>query len=193
MEIDGSINSVSEINSVADPLGEDNPHGNAFYTTETVFKSEAEAQRLIDPFAGRYWQIFNRSRQNRIGEPVAYKLIPGSNILPFAKTNSSIGRRGAYMWKHLWVTPFQPDELYPAGPYPNQHPGGAGLPEWTAEDRQIEDKDLVVWYVMGNHHIPRLEEWPVMPVATIGFALKPSGFFDYNPALDVPPSQCSVH
>ena len=27
---------------------------------------------------------------------------------------------------------------------------------------------------------------PVMPVATIGFMLKPVGFFDRNPALDVP-------
>ena len=27
---------------------------------------------------------------------------------------------------------------------------------------------------------------PVMPVTTIGFMLKPAGFFDRNPALDVP-------
>jgi primary-amine oxidase len=27
-----------------------------------------------------------------------------------------------------------------------------------------------------------------MPVATIGFSLKPVGFFDRNPGLDVPPS-----
>jgi len=26
---------------------------------------------------------------------------------------------------------------------------------------------------------------PVMPVVTIGFMLKPSGFFDRNPALDL--------
>jgi primary-amine oxidase len=28
-----------------------------------------------------------------------------------------------------------------------------------------------------------------MPVETIGFALKPVGFFERNPALDVPPSE----
>ncbi len=28
---------------------------------------------------------------------------------------------------------------------------------------------------------------PVMPVARCGFTLKPTGFFDRNPALDVPP------
>ncbi|MGH7413596.1 MAG: hypothetical protein ACREKJ_05300, partial [Candidatus Rokuibacteriota bacterium] len=43
------------------------------------------------------------------------------------------------------------------------------------------------WYTFGAHHVVRPEDWPVMPVATIGFMLKPAGFFDRNPALDVPP------
>jgi primary-amine oxidase len=36
------------------------------------------------------------------------------------------------------------------------------------------------------HHVPRPEEWPVMPVAYAGFTLKPVGFFERNPALDLP-------
>jgi primary-amine oxidase len=28
-----------------------------------------------------------------------------------------------------------------------------------------------------------------MPVSTIGFMLRPTGFFDGNPALDLPPSE----
>ncbi|MEM7343043.1 MAG: primary-amine oxidase [Chloroflexota bacterium] len=188
MEVDGAENTVSEVNTVADPVGPENPYGNAFYTQATDFKTELDAQRIIDPFSGRYWQISNPNRKNRMGESVAYKLLPGENILPFAKPETSIGQRGAYMWKHLWVTAYNRDELFPAGPYPNQHPGGAGLPEWTAADRPIENTDVVLWYVIGSHHIPRLEDWPVMPVVTTGFDLKPSGFFDYNPALDVPPT-----
>ena len=47
----------------------------------------------------------------------------------------------------------------------------------------------MVWYTFGHHHVPRPEDWPVMPVATAGFKLKPVGFFERNPALDVPPSQ----
>jgi primary-amine oxidase len=35
--------------------------------------------------------------------------------------------------------------------------------------------------------VVRAEDWPVMPVVTIGFMLKPAGFFDRNPGLDVPP------
>jgi primary-amine oxidase len=91
------------------------------------------------------------------------------------------------MTRHLWVTPFHARELYPAGDYPNQHAGSAGLPEWTAADRTLEGTDVVLWYAFGNHHVPRPEDWPVMPVVRIGFRLEPLGFFDRNPSLDVPP------
>jgi primary-amine oxidase len=48
-----------------------------------------------------------------------------------------------------------------------------------------------VWYTFGAHHVVRPEDWPVMPVSTIGFMLKPSGFFDGNPALDLPPTEAA--
>jgi primary-amine oxidase len=45
----------------------------------------------------------------------------------------------------------------------------------------------VLWHTFGPTHVPRPEDWPVMPVARCGFTLKPTGFFGRNPALDVPP------
>jgi primary-amine oxidase len=51
------------------------------------------------------------------------------------------------------------------------------------------ETDLVVWYTLGSNHVVRPEDWPVMPVETVGFRLQPAGFFDGNPALDVPPSE----
>ncbi len=62
-----------------------------------------------------------------------------------------------------------------------------------AADRSIADTDIVLWHVFGIHHIPRPEDWPVMPVDTVSFSLKPWGFFDRNPALDVPPSPARCH
>ncbi len=48
-------------------------------------------------------------------------------------------------------------------------------------------------YVFGIHHLTRPEDWPIMPVDTVSFWLKPAGFFDRNPALDVPPdSACAA-
>ncbi len=73
-----------------------------------------------------------------------------------------------------------------AGLYVNQSKGGGGLPAWTAAKRSLDHKDVVLWYTMGVTHIPRPEDWPVMPVHKASFKLMPAGFFDRNPALDVP-------
>jgi primary-amine oxidase len=57
----------------------------------------------------------------------------------------------------------------------------------------VVDTDVVLWHTFGVNHIARPEDWPVMPVEYAGFWLKPDGFFDRNPALDVPPpsSHCA--
>jgi primary-amine oxidase len=95
-------------------------------------------------------------------------------------------RRAGFAAHRLWVTPYHPKEKYPAGNYPNQHPEGDGLPRWTAANRNVVNTDVVLWYVFSHVHVPRPEDWPVMPVSSTGFALRPDGFFDRNPALDLP-------
>ncbi|HEX4205499.1 MAG TPA: primary-amine oxidase [Ktedonobacteraceae bacterium] len=189
MMVDGVNNSVYEVHTeTADPSPE-NPRGNAFYARATLLTTEQEAQQVVDPLRSRYWQIVNPNKHNSLGAPVSFKIMPGDNTLPFAHPTSSIMQRAGFINKHLWVTPYQPEERYPAGDYPNQHVGGDGLPRWTKANRSIENTDLVVWYVMNAHHVTRPEDWPVMPVNYIGFMLKPVGFFVRNPALDVPPTE----
>lgn len=187
LDVDGEENTVVEVESRPLPWGPENPHGSAFQNVETPLATEQAAQRLIDPLAARSWKVVNSGLRNALGQPVGYRLVPGPNTGPFAQPDSSIVRRAGFMTRHLWVTPFARDEQFPAGDYPNQHSGGAGLPEWTRADRPIENTDVVLWYVFTSHHVPRPEDWPVMPVARIGFRLEPVGFFDRNPALDVPP------
>jgi primary-amine oxidase len=63
---------------------------------------------------------------------------------------------------------------------------GAGLPAYVAADRDIDGQDIVLWHTFGMTHFPRPEDWPVMPVAHCGFTLRPVGFFDRNPVLDLP-------
>ncbi len=186
--LDGGGNSVTETHSESLPPGPENPHGNAWITVSRTLRRELEARRDLDPASARNWTIVNPNRRNAVGEPVGYKLIPGENTKPFSLPDSSARRRAPFMDYHLWVTPYAPDERYPAGEFPYQHRGGDGLPRWVQADRSVEDTDLVVWYTMNHHHVPRPEDWPVMPVARIGFMLKPWGFFDANPSLDVPPS-----
>jgi primary-amine oxidase len=189
MMVDGRKNSVYEVHCEMDPEGPDNPAGNGYYAQSTLLKTEQEAQQLIDPLRGRYWQIVNPHSTNSLGQPVAYKLSPGENALAFQHPGAYISRRAGFMRNHLWVTPYDPDEIYATGDYPNQNRTDTGLPMFTRANRSIEDTEVVVWYTLGHNHIPRPEDWPVMPVSYIGFTLKPVGFFDRNPALDVPPPE----
>ena len=197
-DLDGGGNSVTEVRTESVPAGPDNPHGNGWVTASRTLPTELEARRNIDIFEARGWTVVNPNKLNAVGEPVAYRLIPGENTRPFSTEGSSVRRRAGFMDYHLWVTPHADDERYPAGEYPYQHPGGDGLPHWVQADRSIENTDVVVWYTMNHHHVPRPEDWPVMPVARIGFSLKPWGFFDRSPALDVPPPEpgagsCHAH
>ena len=50
-----------------------------------------------------------------------------------------------------------------------------------------------MWHTFGPTHVVRLEDWPVMPVARTGFMLRPTGFFDRNPTLDVPAPSGHCH
>jgi primary-amine oxidase len=106
----------------------------------------------------------------------------------FARPESSVGKRAGFARHNLWVTPYAPEERRAAGEYPNQHDGGDGLPRWTASDRARVEPHVVGWFSLGVTHMVRPEDWPVMPVEYTGFLLSPVGFFDQNPALDVPAS-----
>jgi primary-amine oxidase len=186
VEVDGPSNSVVEVDAVRSAPGDDNPWRNAFESKATLLERELAARRVVDPSRSRTWKIVNRDARNGLGLPTAYKLLPASTPTLLADPESSVGRRAAFAAHNLWVTPYAPDERRAAGDYPNQHVGGAGLPEWTAQDRAIVDTDIVVWHSFGVTHLPRPEDWPVMPVEYTGFSLIPVGFFDRNPALDVP-------
>ena len=76
--------------------------------------------------------------------------------------------------------------MFASGNYPNQCQGDDGLFQFTEQDRSLMNEDLVLWYTFGVTHIPRQEDFPVMPVMAADFPLKPSGFFDINPANDLP-------
>ena len=196
-DVDGHDNTVYEVHTEPAPP-EENPHGNAFHGVRTPLRTEADATHCVDPSVARYWRIENPGSRNELGEPVAYRLVPGGNVMPFALPGSSVRRRARFLDKHVWVTPHDPAERYASGAYPNQTREDTGLAAWVEQDRPVENRDVVVWYTFGANHLPRPEDWPVMPVERIGFMLKPDGFFHRNPALDVPASEslhshCSSH
>ena len=191
-EVDGRTNSVCEINTEAMPICDENPNGTAFHAKSTELNSELDARRTVNSSTSRCWKVINPNKMNRLGKPVAYKLMPSSTTKSFASPNSNVAQRSGFAQYNLWVTPCEEDKLCAAGDYPNLHPGSDGLQKWTRADREIVDQDIVVWHTFGSTHVPRPEDWPVMPVEYCGFVLKPDGFFDRNPTIDLPPTEhCS--
>lgn len=188
-DVDGQENNVGELNVHAMPEGAANPEANGFMMDVTPLKREWSAERDIDVTTSRKWIVTNSTAKNILGYPTGYALVPGDNSFPYVSKDSKVRKRAAFINHHLWVTPYDPEEMHAAGEYPNQGKPWVGLPQWTTKNRSIENKDIVMWYTFGLTHTPRPEEWPVMDTTTIGFKLLPVGFFDRNPALDVPHSK----
>ena len=193
MDIDGTANTVYAAESAALPVAADNPYGLALVVRNRALRTEADGRQDYDWSTQRVWKIANDNVNNALGTPVGYKLVPTGCVPPLLDPASLVLRRAEAIGHTLWVTPYHPDERWPCGEFPNLGDRDTGLPRWTEQNRSIENTDVVLWYVFGIHHITRPEDWPIMPVDTVSFWLKPFGFFDRNPTLDVPPSAASCH
>ena len=188
LDVDGTDNTVYASESKAAAPGDDDPHALGLTVTSTPLRTEAEGKQDYDWGTQRGWKVVNDNVTNGLGTPVGYKLIPSATFPPLLDPASPAFKRAQVIGHTLWVTPYRGDERWPCGDFPVQAERDTGLPEWTRADRNIENTDVVLWYVFGLHHVTRPEDWPVMPADIVSFWLKPFGFFDRNPALDVPPS-----
>ena len=195
--LEGTKNSLVEINCEPIPRGPENPVGNAWIAKETVLKTVGEGCRQHDARKGRFWKIINSQVKNHVNQPVAYRFVPSSPACyPLCDPNSTHGDRSAFTKCHMWATQYDRRELYAAGDFPNQAKGDDdGIATYTKKhkDESLVDCDLVTWYTFGVSHVVRAEDWPIMPVETVGFRLQPDGFFAGSPAIDVPPSVPKCH
>ena len=187
LDIDGTNNTVFRTETKVEPISEKNPHGLALVQENTPIDTEG-----FDDFnwnTQRAWKITNENTTNGLGTNPSYKLVPGGAIPSFFEKGAPVLDRAGVIDHTVWVTPNDENERWPAGEFVNQSAVDHGLPEWIQQGRDVRNQDVVVWYVFGIHHITRPEEWPVMAVDAVNFWMKPAGFFDRNPALDVEPSE----
>jgi len=172
--------------------GDENPSGNLFRVESRVLQTEVEAQRKIAPEVKRTWKILNRGKMSAYGKPVAYKVLSGAAPTLLAHDNAAVAKRAAFGKYNLWATPYTDGELFAAGEHSVMSDGSNhGLPSYTKKNRSIVDCDLVTWHTIGATHVPRPEDWPVMNVEKAQLNLLPTGFFDRNPVMNLPPgSSC---
>lgn len=182
-DVDGTRNRVKELNVKSASDAEDN-HG--FVVEHAYLRTEGEARREANLAGHRTWEVYNAEACNATGHATGYSIVPAGNAVPYLGPKTRERLLAGFVDHHLWVTRQHARELYASGDYPSQGGKPGGLPLWSSNDESIEDEDLVVWYTLGVTHVPRPEDYPVMPVEHAGVKFVPHGFFDRNPALDVP-------
>ena len=161
-DIDGAKNTVEEFNYVQDKPG--SPSGKHSWTP--IVK---ETSRSGNAATFRSWRVVNNASKNALGLPRSYELIPGGNGIFRGASDEAIAQA------ELWVTRYHADE-YPA----EKQSLASALPKYL-NGEAVENQDVVVWYAIHSHHIPRTEDWPGMPVMWVGFTLKPRDFLDSSP------------
>lgn len=183
--IDGHKNSVLYEDVEKMPVSKLNPYGIGFVTKKT-FKEKAGYIEQ-SPFTNRTYKIVNENKINPISKsPVGYKVQMPAKQMLLADPDSFNCKRATFATQQLWVTKYRDDQLFVAGEFTNQSQTDTGLGEWVKGEDPVRNEDIVVWATMGFTHIPRVEDFPVMPVETHNIHLVPANFFDRNPGLDLP-------
>jgi len=187
LDVDGAAsNRVVESNTEAMPADAQDASTQWWAMRQRTLATEREAQRDVSMASVRRWSVLNTAIRNWLGQPVGYTLVPGEVGPMFAQPGSPPRRRLGFATHQLWATPYEPNEMYPAGAWGAAGPPDAGLPGWTRLNRPLSDRDVVLWYTLTVTHVPRAEDWPSMPVHTAGFRLVPTNFLGRNPALTQP-------
>ncbi|KAF8003081.1 hypothetical protein HF325_002326 [Metschnikowia pulcherrima] len=185
--VDGHKNSVLYEDTEKMPLSKLNPYGIGFVTKKTFLDEAGYIEQ--SPFTNRTYKIVNENKVNPISKgPVGYKIMMPAKQMLLADPESFNSKRAQYATQQLWVTKYHDDQLFAAGEFTNQSQADTGLGEWVKAKEPVRNDDIVVWATMGFTHIPRVEDFPVMPVETHNIHLVPANFFDRNPGLDLPQS-----
>jgi primary-amine oxidase len=186
-DVDGRDNNFMRVGIVP----AETPEGarrTSMWTTETfVPRTEDEASFRVNPENPALYHVGNPNVKSGLGHRPTYMVMPGDAVAysPLDVADDPPAVRNAYIDKTFWVTPHDPSQRYAGGEYAFQSDGSDTLARWVEEGRSIDNTDIVVWTTMGFHHVPRMEDWPVMPTMWKTITLKPFNFFDHNPAITV--------
>ncbi|KAI0129111.1 copper amine oxidase [Xylariales sp. AK1849] len=164
-----------------------NPHGNGYISRRTTLEKSGGYD--LESKNNRVFMIENPNKKNPVnGKNVAYKMhIPPVQPL-LAEETSFHYKRADFADHSIYVTKYQDDELFAGGQYTNQNKQSTGVRKWAARNDSISNDDIVIWVQFGLQHVPRIEDFPVMPVEIVKVSFKPVNFFTRNPAIDVPQS-----
>ncbi|KAJ0971151.1 hypothetical protein J5N97_019110 [Dioscorea zingiberensis] len=189
LDVDGADNSFVKVMLAREETSKgESPRMSYLKATRHVAKSEKEAQVKLSLYQPSELHVVNPSKLTRVGNPAGYKLVPAGTAANLMDPQDPPQLRGAFTNNQVWVTPYNKSEVWAGGLFVYQSNGEDTLAVWSERDRSIENKDIVLWYTLGFHHIPCQEDFPIMPTVFSSFDLKPVNFFESNPILKTPPN-----
>lgn len=189
MDVDGENNKLVALDPEVKPNTAGGPRTSTLQINQHDIATEQEAAQKFDP--GTIRLLSNTSKENKMGNPVSYQIIPYAGGTHPVATGAKfapdewIYHRLSFMDKQLWVTRYNPDERYPEGKYPNRSAHDTGLGAYSKDNQTLDNQDDVVWMTTGTTHVARAEEWPIMPTEWVHALLKPWNFFDETPTLNL--------
>ncbi|KAK6454504.1 copper-containing amine oxidase [Scheffersomyces xylosifermentans] len=190
--VDGHKNSVVYDDTLKLPRDKLNPYGIGFVTDRKFVEKAGHVEQ--SPFTHRICKIINENVINPVSKtPVGYKIDMPARQMILADADSFNVKRAKFATEQVWVTKYRDHELFAAGEFTNQSQKDTGLGEWANGVDPVRNEDIVVWATLGFTHIPRVEDFPVMPVEIHNIRLVPFNFFDKNPALDLPQANQSFN
>ncbi len=151
-----------------------------------MVKNEGDAKLNVSIEHPAMWRFANESVKNALGQNTSYEIMPGETGISLLPASEWPQKRAGFSEHNLWVTPYSPKERYVSGVYVMGSKGEDALTEWVKQNRSIMNTDIVAWYTVGFHHVPRPEDWPQMPIMWHTFSLRPFGFLPKNPGMDLP-------
>ncbi len=168
LDVDGEENTVEEFNR------EQQKSPNEKQALSTWTPLPQETGRQSSPETYRSWRVVNSKSKNALGHPRSYQLIPGSPGV--FRGDQSDNEKSTQA--DLWVTVNKPDEMPRSTA--DKRTALAALPSY-ANGESAENRDVVLWYWLSFHHMPRSEEWMYQPMVWKSFELMPRDFLDSSP------------
>ncbi len=180
VDIDGPVNTLVRQQLVPERLSGRGGRRSLWRVVERKMRVEGPVRPDMHG-APELWRIENPTLTNSLGQHPGYELRPGHSATSLLAPDDWPQRRAAFSAAPLWVTAYDRGELYAGGSYPNQSRADGGLAAYVANHRRVAGTDIVLWYTIGFDHVPRPEDWPVLPTMWHGVLLVPYGFFDRQP------------
>ncbi|CDY56663.1 BnaC07g48220D [Brassica napus] len=192
LDIDGTENSFvrTELVTKRTPKSVKTPRKSYWTTNRKTVKTEAEARVKLGLRAEEL-MVVNPNRLTKHGNEVGYRLFPGPVSGTLMAHDDYPQIRGAFTNYNVWITLYNKSEVWASGLYADRSQGDDTLAVWSQRNREIEKKDIVMWYTVGFHHVPCQEDFPTMPTLSSGFELRPANFFEQNPVLKTKPIKLS--